>query len=369
MVATMSKRTWTGILGSLAVLAVVLLGILALREPALRGSALREPALRESAGGPSWLPANPFLASSRPPELGLEAMPSRESTDSSVGGSSAEASLAASALFRPMQRESVVLREFDISASMKSIRELCAFGPRGAGDPAEARAAEYLVGRLEAIGLEARLEEFPLVGGDTSRNVIARVAGSSEKVIVLGAHYDSKPPSPGANDNASGCAVLLELAEILAVDTPPVTVEFVFFGAEETIDSNPDHHHFGSRYRVSRMSAAERAATVGMISIDMVGYGTELHSRTMGKGPKALSDALVAHARREAMPVTYLRDPGKSGWSDHEPYELAGIPVAWLEWRDDPVYHSAADQPDHIQSKKVDMVGKMVLSFLRQMKS
>lgn len=348
----MSKRTRTVIFGSLALLVVVLGGILVLLE---------------STGDRSWLSGNPFLGSSRPPELGLESIASRESTGIAVGVSSAEASLTASTLFRPMQRESVVLREFDISAGMKSIREIAAFGPRGAGEPAEARAAEYLVGRLEAMGLTTRLEEFPLVGGGTSRNVIARVAGSSESVIVLGAHYDSKPPSPGANDNASGCAVLLELAEILHEDTPPLTVEFVFFGAEETIDSNPDHHHFGSRYRVSRMSAAERANTVGMISVDMVGYGTELHSRTMGKGSRALSDALVAHARRDDIPVTYLRDPGKSGWSDHEPYELAGIPVAWLEWRDDPVYHSAADQPDHIQRGKVSMVGKMVLSFLRQM--
>ncbi|MHB9004015.1 MAG: M28 family metallopeptidase, partial [Coriobacteriia bacterium] len=188
----------------------------------------------------------------------------------------------------------------------------------------------------------------------------------SADVMVLGAHYDSKPPSPGANDNASGCAVLLELAGILHEDPLPFTVEFVFFGAEETIGSNPDHHHFGSRYRVSRMSAAERQAIVGMMSIDMIGYGPQLHSRTMGKGPRTLADALAGYARDTGVPMTYLRDPGRSGWSDHEPYELAGIPVAWIEWRDDPVYHSTADTADHIQPDRVAVVGETVLGFLRQ---
>jgi len=42
--------------------------------------------------------------------------------------------------------------------------------------------------------------------------------------------------------------------------------------------------------------------------------------------------------------MPYLRDPGESGWSDHEAFELAGIPAAWIEWRDDPVYHTAADK-------------------------
>ena len=259
----------------------------------------------------------------------------------------------------------VELREFDAAAAMIDVRALEAFGVRGGGSAAEAEAAEYLRSRLVEIGLAARVEEFELPNGTTSRNVIARVAGSDDAVLVLGGHYDTKPPSPGANDNASGCAALLELAAILAEDPVVPTVEFVFFGSEEIIGGDPNDHHFGSRYRVSQLSAAERDATAGMISVDMIGYGPDFHSRTMGRGPQMLSDMLLARARDLGIPMTYRRDPGSSGWSDHESYELAGIPVSWIEWRDDPVYHTAGDTSGHLSTSKIAAAGTLVLEFAR----
>jgi hypothetical protein len=257
------------------------------------------------------------------------------------------------------------LREFDVQAAMNDIRALEAFGPRGGGSQAEASAAEYIRSQLAALGLDARIETFPLPNGATSRNVVARIAGSSPKVLVLGAHMDSKPPSPGANDNATGCAALLEIARILAERPVTATVEFVFFGSEETSGGDPNGHHYGSRFRVSQLSAAERANTAGMISVDMIGFGTGLHSRTMGKGPLTLSDMLVARAKELGAPMTYLRDPGSSGWSDHEAFELAGIPVSWVEWRDDPVYHTAGDTSGHLSVARIRTAGALVLDFVR----
>lgn len=258
-------------------------------------------------------------------------------------------------------------RAFDVNAALTHVRALEAFGPRGGGSAAEARAAEYLRSQLAGMGLDARIEEFPLPNGSTSRNVVARIDGSSDAVMVLGAHFDTKPPSPGANDNGSGCGALLEIASILSERPITPTVEVVFFGSEETSGGDPNGHHFGSRFRVAQMSAAERANTAGMISIDMIGYGPSFHSRTMGKGPKTLSDMLVTHAGTIGVPITYLRDPGSSGWSDHEAYELAGIPVSWIEWRDDPVYHTAGDVASHLDPTRVEAAGRLVLDFMRSL--
>lgn len=266
---------------------------------------------------------------------------------------------------QPRPRAVTPLRAFDGASAMAHVRALEAFGVRAGGSPAEAQAAAYIRGQLVALGLDARIEEFPLSNGGTSRNVIARVKGTSDTVVVLGAHMDSKPPSPGANDNGSGCGALLELATVLAEQPVVPTVEFVFFGSEEIIGGDSDAHHFGSRYRVAQMSAAERARTAGMMSVDMIGYGSAFHSRTMARGPMTLSDMLVASANGAGVGMSYLKDTSKTGLSDHEAYELAGMPVSCVTWRQDPVYHTTGDVASHLSSARVGTTGAVVLGFLR----
>ena len=183
-------------------------------------------------------------------------------------------------------------------------------------------------------------------------------------MIVLSAHMDSKKPSLRANDNASGCAALLEIARNVAGSPLYASVEFVFFGAEEMVDTNPDHHHDGSRRYVKSMSAAQRKAVSAMISLDMIGVGSTLVSRTMGIGPKSLSNLLVARAKTAGFKLSYLRDPSTVGYSDHEPFERIGIPVSWMEWRNDPNYHTTRDTANHVSAAKVARAGQLVLDFV-----
>lgn len=282
---------------------------------------------------------------------------------STPGFSAADAPTGLVAQARPL--EPTVPRAFDVSSALAHVRALEAFGVRGGGSAAEAAAATYIRDQLVALGLDARIEEFGLPNGGTSRNVIARVKGSSDRVLVLGAHMDSKPPSPGANDNGSGCGALLEIAKIIAASPVVPTVEFVFFGSEEIIDGGADWHHFGSRHRVSQMSAAERAKVAGMISLDMIGYGSAFHSRMMGKGPTSLSDMVLAQAGAMGIGMTFKADTSSTGLSDHEAYELAGMPATCVCWRTDPVYHTAGDVSLHVQTSKVATAGKLVLEFAR----
>ncbi|MGB4441259.1 MAG: M28 family peptidase [Coriobacteriia bacterium] len=264
-------------------------------------------------------------------------------------------------------RQPTVPREFDATSALTHVRALEAFGVRAGGSEAERQTATYIRDRLVELGLDVRVEEFPLPNGGASRNVIARVAGSSDTVLVLGAHMDSKPPSPGANDNGSGCGALLEIAAILAADPVVPTVEFVFFGSEEIIGGDPNAHHFGSRHRVSQMSATERARTAGMLSVDMIGYGSAFHSRMMQKGPQALSDMVLAYAAREGVPMTFKQDTSATGLSDHEAYEFAGIPATCVCWRTDPAYHTAEDVSGHLSAARIATTGTLVLGFLRSL--
>ena len=114
---------------------------------------------------------------------------------------------------------------------------------RSVGSTQEAATVEYLSDRLVELGYTPTLQPFTYdFQGTTltSYNVIAERQGTSDKHIILGAHYDTDPSSAtldrstleGTNDNASGVGVLLELAERQVLD-PTVTSKFVFFGAEE----------------------------------------------------------------------------------------------------------------------------------------
>lgn len=254
---------------------------------------------------------------------------------------------------------------FKAGATMEDVRMLADFGVRSAGSSAEGRAAKWAAAQMRAAGAEkVTVDTFSLPNGKTSRDVVARFPGTTDKTIVIGAHMDSKAPSPGANDNGTGSAAVLEFARCLGKLPAYPTVVLVLFGSEEMIDANPDHHHFGSRQYVAVMSRADKEQTVGMVSVDMIGYGPAFVVRTMGRGPQNMRYLLLAEAKRQGLPASYLVDPGPSGWSDHEAFELAGIPAAWIEWRDDPVYHTTGDTPGHISAAKVRAAGQLVLSML-----
>ncbi|MGE5777245.1 MAG: M20/M25/M40 family metallo-hydrolase, partial [Chloroflexota bacterium] len=109
-------------------------------------------------------------------------------------------------------------------------------GPRVAGTSAEAQAAQYIVMEFERLGYVSELRPFKVTEkGKTisSANVIAVKPGASSREIIVGAHYDSVKTGRGADDNASGVAVILEVAERLRGKETPYTIRFVLFGAEE----------------------------------------------------------------------------------------------------------------------------------------
>jgi Iap family predicted aminopeptidase len=255
---------------------------------------------------------------------------------------------------------------FDLQRVLSDSQAIEDFGVRPVGSAAERKATEMVAQRLRQMGCTVRVETFPVPGG-TSRNLIVRVPGKDPRTIVVGAHIDSKKTTPGANDDAAGVALLMEYARLLKARPAYATVELVVFGSEEYNDGKPSDHHWGSRYRVKKMTSADIHRTAGMISVDVVGYGANLHARTMGVGPSNMSDLLLAEARRLGVRLTYLKDPGKTGWSDHEPYEKAGIPAVWLERLQDPAYHKMSDTTDHLQQDRLRESGQLVLDVVRRL--
>lgn len=254
---------------------------------------------------------------------------------------------------------------FDELAAIQHATAIAAFGPRVGGSRAESRAADYIATQLRSYGYKVTFDTFKLPSGKTSRNVIALAPGADPtRRVILGGHMDSKSVSPGANDNASGCGVLLELARISATTTPPVSVEYIWWGTEEYVDIKRDAHHVGSRHHAKSLSKARRKAIAGVMVIDMIGVGKTFHVRTMNRGPQTLRTQLIADAKRQGLKMTFLKDLGRTGWSDHEMYERLGMPVGWIEWQSDPNYHTKRDTAEKLNPKRVKTTGQFVLGWL-----
>ena len=121
---------------------------------------------------------------------------------------------------------------FDGTLAMSHLQALAAgIGPRKSGTDAEDAAVRYASDYLQSLGYQVVTTEVALPNGEVSHNVRATKGGASSSVILVGAHIDCKATAPGGNDNASGVAVVLELArDLLGAGTVP-TLQFVLFGA------------------------------------------------------------------------------------------------------------------------------------------
>jgi len=262
-------------------------------------------------------------------------------------------------------QHAVRARAFSAGNAMDHVRAIAAMGPRAAGGSAERQAADYLASQLRSSGYTVSFQTVTLPGGRTSRNVVAERPGTAPGVIVIGGHLDSKPPSPGANDNASGIAVTIELARCLAdADGLVPTIRFIGFAAEEISGTGTDDHHFGARQYVASLSSAERARIQTMIAIDMVGYGSTFNVRTLQIAPMTTVRSLQSWGRYTGQSVPFLKDFGRYGWSDHEAFEHVGIPVAWLEWREDPNYHTVRDTASRVSADRLRRTGRLVRGWL-----
>ncbi|WP_226681792.1 M20/M25/M40 family metallo-hydrolase [Sutcliffiella horikoshii] len=207
-------------------------------------------------------------------------------------------------------------------------------GARVAASEEEAEAKEYIKGQFEKIGYETNVQDFSYARRGysyDSANVVAFKPGKSEKVLVVGAHYDSVAAGKGSDDNASGVAVMLEAAEVLKNIPTPYSIVFVAFGAEEVGLQ-------GSKYFVSQMSTEDIENTVGMINLDSLAVGDYMYVHgSLGEEGFLRNQALaIADKKKLDLRINQGLNPdyptGTTGdWSDHAPFKEVGIPYAYFE--------------------------------------
>jgi hypothetical protein len=241
-------------------------------------------------------------------------------------------------------------------------------GSRVAGLSSETRAGDRILQWFGDLGYTPDAQTFTYTqsgDGRHSRNIVAVKPGLSGKQIVIGAHYDSVRVGRGAFDNASGVALMMQLADALRDEETPYTLVFVAFGAEEV-------GLRGSGHYVAEMSDQTRADTVLMINLDSVATGDRLYCYS---GKDAAWPQLAVRSIARSQGTYILTSPGLNNdypygttgdWSDHVAFRKAGIPYLYFEatnWllgekdgylntaKDREVWHSRKDTLSYIEQR------------------
>lgn len=261
---------------------------------------------------------------------------------------------------------------FEVATALAVITELAGrIGPREASSAAYREAAAYVEGRFAAAGLDVRRQTVRVPAGVSwgvrvpsgqSDNLIATAPGfdGTKPHLVVGAHLDTVPQAPGAEDNASGVAIVLELARMAMLRPPRLPVVFAAFAAEEPRGDGDLRHHYGSRQYVAQLPATERRAIRGMVSLDRVGTGPNVRVRTGGRAALTVAEALVATGRR----VGIATSRGTNRGSDHWSFEKAGIAAARVGGHGYAGYHNANDKPNLISRPQLVRTSALVWAYL-----
>ena len=241
------------------------------------------------------------------------------------------------------------------------------------------RAATYVEAELAQQGYAVERQVFE-AGGAPTRNLIVEIPGKIPEIVVIGAHYDSAPGTPGANDNATGVAALLELSDRYRGKQPHRTLRFVVFTNEEPPWFKSDE--MGSLV-YARSCAEAGDDVVAMVSLETMGFfddtpGSQQYPKPFSAlypdrgdfigfvadvGSRALvSESIAAFRGRVAFPSEGAALPGDIpgvSWSDHWSFWKAGyrgVMVTDTAPNRYPHYHEPTDTPDKVDFERLARV-------------
>jgi Zn-dependent M28 family amino/carboxypeptidase len=263
---------------------------------------------------------------------------------------------------------------FDAERAFRDLRAQVALGPRVSGSAAGAREVALIVRRLRRAGIPRVRVQRPL------RNVVARIPGAKPGTVVVGAHHDTKdlPDFVGANDGASGVAVVLELARALPPRLEGPAIDLVFFDAEEPRGELPfdlDGSR-GSRQfvRYAREGGRDGSPPLGeirsMVLFDMVG-DCDLAVPREANSDEDLYGRFADAARELTGDPNPFVGTAPAVADDHGAFLAAGVPAVDLidyAFGPGPVpgawWHTPLDDLRHVCASSLDAVGEPALAAL-----
>ena len=272
---------------------------------------------------------------------------------------------------------------FDGERAFADLRDQVQIGPRPTGSPGAAATRQLIRQRLRQAGWPVSEHRFRFAPPDgveaEGLNLRARLPGARDDLIWLGAHYDTKDipgvEFVGANDGASGVAVLLELARMLGRRPRPFTIELIFFDGEEASGRNITARDglFGSRALAAEVAADGSLAQIrALILVDMVADRDLNLSVDQSSAP--WMQELVWLAQTEL--GDELVDPTAeiSLVDDHTPFQRVGLQntLALIDFQygarrqPGPLWHQAGDDLAAVSAESLNRVGALLVQILER---
>ena len=259
---------------------------------------------------------------------------------------------------------------FDGQRAYADVLTQVSFGARVPESEGHAKIQEWMQAELESAGWQVEIQDSEALGHPIE-NLVARRSAAPPQVI-LGAHYDTRmfadsDPDPlqhtnfvpGANDGASGVAVLLELARSLPEETVPVWL--VLFDAEDNGRIEGWDWILGSREFVKNNPVQPRA----VIIVDMIGDADLNIYKERNSNPD-LTDEIWAVANELGYESNFIPEYKHSMIDDHTPFIEAGIPAVDIIDFDYPFWHTVQDTPDKVSAESLQAVGETLQAWILQ---
>lgn len=253
-------------------------------------------------------------------------------------------------------------------------------GPRVPGNAGHAAMVEWLADELQRLG--GRIERQAFVDSTLGRplalcNLIARFGPDAGRRVALCAHYDTRPwcdqdpdpahlsdPLPGANDGASGVAVLLEVAEAMHRISPARGVDLVFFDGEDQGEAaRPEAFCLGARGYAARLPAPGAAGRpLAAFIFDMVGdRDLAIYPEVQSAERASNLVALVLEGARATGAHSFHAEPRHALTDDHIPLLERGLPAVDIIDFDYPAWHTHLDLPDQTSAASLAEVSRVAV--------
>ena len=266
---------------------------------------------------------------------------------------------------------------FSAQRAFAILEKQCEFGPRPPGSAAHRETQNYLFTELQKYASNVALQPHEYkVNTETLHlnNILAEFGPPNQETVLLAAHWDTRPfadrdPKPenrdkpilGANDGASGVAVLLEIARVLKEHPPPRRVVIVLFDGED-YGRTVDNMFIGSRFFAQNLG--KWRPDYGIL-LDMVGdkdltLPIEAYSWNANQG---FTQAIWNRASALGL-VPFQQRLGRAIMDDHVPLIEVGIPMVDIIDFDYPYWHTIEDTVDKCSPKSLEVVATLVISIV-----